>query len=160
MIESVDLNEVIEASYELLESIEELLIEVYGEEYTIKMTKSDTMHMLCTPSFILMYSMEDMLFYLTFMTGQTGKQVAMDTAIVMLVLDREEFHVMEDSYFNTEKDCLVFGSEAVETKYRDMYQSAGREKCPVCDRVLPKEHITSTGLCTHCEEHKSMITWN
>jgi hypothetical protein len=156
----VSRDEVIEVSWELLENMHDLLREYYGTMYAIKMTKSDTLHMLCTPSFILMYSMDDMIFYLTFMVGQTGKQVATDTGLVMDILDREEFHIMEDSYFDNEKDHLVFGNEAIEVKQRYMYQAAGREKCPVCDRIIPKEYITKEGICTICEANKSMITWN
>lgn len=147
-------------SYKLLVEIKEIFLTYYGSNYEVKLTKSEKMYTLCTGNFILMFSIPDLKFFLSFMVYQSGNQIAKDTKLIMLVLDYNEFILLEDSCFDNKTGELVFGTEALEVKQLEFIESAGRAKCPMCDRIVQKEYITDKGICRLCEESKKYIIYH
>jgi len=147
-------------NYNLITDIQKLVIEHYGKNYNTIITKSDTIYALSTPTFILSYDIENSHFFLSFKVGQTGKDVATDVRIIMLVLDITEFSMMEDSHYDIESKSLVFGKEALESKHKDVLKSTGKTKCPMCNRIFTNEYMTPAGICKVCDSLKDKIIWN
>lgn len=151
-----DIEEVKSFNLTLLEEIISLLKDKYGSKYNVKITKSDKVYTLCTDNFLIMFSIPDLSFYVSFMVGQSGQKVGQDMAIIMSILEYDEFSVMEDSWYDKEKEELVFGTEALESKQREMI----KQKCPYCERIGTKEHFHETGICKYCEEKKTEMVWH
>jgi hypothetical protein len=151
---------ILELSYKIVEEVESVCKKTFGETYRTQISTTTEMFTLLTDHFILNFSIKDTHFFLTFITGQTGKNIANLTSLLLCVLERSEFTLLEDSYFDNVANKLVFGVDAIESKHRDTLESAGKRKCPMCDRIFMTQFFSATGMCIVCEQSQGEFVWN
>jgi hypothetical protein len=149
-----------ELSLVLLKELAAELKTKFADGYYTKVLEEDECNSLYTDNFILSFSFEDSLFYITFKIGQTGQYVALLMSIILKYLTVEEMMFLKDSYYDDVQEKLVFGHEAIEVKHNEILDQQGNCKCPLCERAVPKKHIGDSGFCKTCDTVREHMVWH
>lgn len=147
---------------DILNDISETIKNTQEKEYLLKkVDDSETGVMgFISKDFTFYYFDDAKHFYLSFIVGTSGFVSAYITKTICSVLEHDLFTVMQDSYWDSEKNTMAFGDEAIHVKYRDHLKNTGKTKCPICDRIVSNKEMLEVGNCLHCEPNKSKLIWN
>jgi hypothetical protein len=148
---------------EVCESFKRLMPGYNCTLYVQKISEDEDFYSVLAPEFSLFFSAETSIggkFFLTFKVGTTGAQSARITKILCTTFYYDELIILADSYYDYEKEKLVFGVEAIELKSAEMREATGRKKCPVCDSIYKKKYFDEHGICINCKEQLPVMIWN
>lgn len=152
--------ELIELSYVQLSTIEEMLKEKYSDKYYTKLHLADTISCFYAEDFMLTFSYEDLVYYLSFCVDRRGYIVSEITMLILSVIEPENIHVVADHYYDHNAKELVYGPAANDARQRDILFLKGQQICLACERIVEREHIVKNGFCETCHSMKDQIRWN
>ena len=145
--------------------IEDIILELKAtfnaqlkKPYLIVDVKDDNFYSLSSDHFVMTFDIEEAHFFISFKVGQTGENVASLTKIITMVLEPVEYTIVEDCFFSKEEGKLFFGYDALQAKQKEIHNSQGMAKCPICDKVFENKYIHENGICQFCDLNG--ITWN
>lgn len=149
-----------ELSFTILEELAAELKTRFEEDYYTNVIKEEECNSLYTNDFIISFSFEEHIFYVTFKIGQTAQYVALLTCVFCKYFTLEELSFLKDSYYDDSQSKLVFGYEALAVKQKEILDQQGNCKCPLCERTVPKKHIEANGYCKTCETVRETMVWH
>jgi hypothetical protein len=124
--------ELINSVFVQLTSIEEMLKERYGDQYYTKGYTTEHVSCMYAEDFILTYSYDDMVYYLSFCVDRHGYIVSEITMMILLSISIDDIRVVDDHYFNHSDKTILYGSDALHAKKRDLLSMRGQKQCVIC----------------------------
>ena len=148
----------IEYVYQLFDCIISDVKDLKGDNYTIYFDPESVS--LTTRDFIFSFDSKSLLFMLSFAVGQMSSTVANFTSIILSYIEAHELLILKDYFFDKEEKEVYYGDEAVSQKQLALLKTLGKDKCVMCDNIVPSEIINKkTKICKVCEQDYDKFIW-
>lgn len=149
--------------------VEDLLLEIethillyFSDGYIIKhaLNNNDSLCGLVARDFTISFSEDNNIFYISFPVGTVCRIASDITRVIGTIINYEYTFTLDDYCWDDVNNVMVFGDEAIHTKYKQHLRKNGKVTCPICDRVLDKQYLEKSGFCPICEKQKDSLIWN
>lgn len=150
----------IQSAYIVLSDIEALIVDVHGEDHYTNFKNNNVLTMLQTEHFILTFSHSILKYHISFPLGMDCRMVSEVTIMILGFIKSSDLIVMEDHFWDYDKNSLVYGEDAIAAKHKMLLDREGVKECIICDTLAPIECIDSSGFCDICAKTKDQISWH